>query len=175
MKLNSTDGSDDSDTTTTTRTNTSYLSDPEEDDPELSLPSAEDYLGDAFGDRALDLLRNPVSFIFGAIATWVVKNVFIGPSKWVLALIDFAFARVDSSLATAGVSVDGALATAGAAFVSGPETAVAALRSAMTAAGLAAPIASTLSVGLLLALVGGFVYVLVRILLDVVPGGGAFT
>jgi hypothetical protein len=129
--------------------------------------------GDDAGET-LSLLRNPVAYIMGAVATWVVKNVFIGPSTWLLAMIDTAFASLRDAWATVDTTVDGALSTAGAAFVNGPEMAIQALATAIESAGLAAPLATTIATMLFVAVVAGVLVLLVRILVDIVPGGGAF-
>jgi hypothetical protein len=124
-------------------------------------------------DETLSLVRNPVGYVFGAIAVWIIKNVFIKPSLFFLGLINQGTSIIEGAIATADSSLTLGFSRAGAGILGVRQVVEGALISALMNAGIAAPFAATIIAVIYLIAVVVVSYLLVRIILDVIPGGGA--
>ena len=130
---------------------------------------------EAAGDSdAGDLLRDPRGYIFSAVAIWVVKNVFIGPSVFILAMIEDAGTRIQDAIAMVDASVSSGVSPAARGLSSAWDSVITGLSAPLVDAGLGAPTAVSLVTVLILVVVVTVVVLLARIALDVIPGGGAF-
>ena len=128
------------------------------------------------------LVKYPGATVVGLVGAWIVRNLIINPVGWGIAYYDWAVSQaattidttVRSSYGTAGRAVYNALI--GTEYEPGAfYLLVNTLEQVIPLGGLAAPIATGIVISVI-ALVGfSLVYLLVRILLDAVPGGGAFT
>jgi|GEM_PF-1796194 len=118
------------------------------------------------------LLSNPQGFILVSVATWIVKNVFIEPSLWVLNLIDWGYAALGNAITDAQLAVLGGLAPVGEKILGIPRSFHAGLEGAIANAGLAAPFVTTAAVVVEVVLLVAVSYAAARILIDIVPGLG---
>ncbi|WP_199517429.1 hypothetical protein [Haloferax sp. Atlit-12N] len=123
-------------------------------------------------DQLESFLKAPATFIVTTIGTWVVTNVFFRPAE-------FAFETVDWAVATTTTVMESAFGTAGESAWEGltpvlelPTMFRDLLAGPLMDAGLAAPIAGGFASALLAAVATLVVYLVVRIIVDAVPGLG---
>lgn len=125
----------------------------------------------------VQLVTNPVTYIAGAIATWVVTNLLLRPLGVFADVTATATGYVRGSFDGAFAAAAGGLEGVSTAIV-GPNGAIAAvfdpLQASMTSLGIAAPLATTLTTAVLGAVVTMVIFVVARVLIDLIPGGGAF-
>ena len=126
------------------------------------------------GDDAVSLVSNPMAYIFSAVALWVVKNVFVQPSLWFIALIEEAGVRIQDAISIAEGSVFSALAPVSSGLSDSWDYVIGGLSASFVDAGLGAPLAASVATAVILVVLVTVVVLVARILLDVIPGGGAF-
>lgn len=137
------------------------------DDP-VNSPAEE--ASGLFEDR--DAFRSSVIAI---VATWVIKNVFVEPTAWVIGIIDWGVASalggveeaVKHTFGISGATIRGAYLGPGGVVTVIRNTAV----ETAASAGLAAPIAAGIVNLLLVTLVVGLVYLLARAVAGYLTGG----
>ncbi|MEA1931183.1 MAG: hypothetical protein U9O06_06515 [Euryarchaeota archaeon] len=137
--------------------------------------SASDGAGGGLSGLAGDartLLNNPRGFILTVVVTWVVKNVFIKPAQWVLAMIDWLFGFLTGSLTDAQTTVLEGIAPVGDRLLALPVGIHNGLESVISRAGLAAPIVTSVAVVIEVVALVTIAYMVGRVLIDILPGGG---
>lgn len=126
-------------------------------------------------------LARPEVFVIQLILTWLITNLVIRPTAYTVAWIDWAWTTATTTVNDAFRSAYGGAARGISMAIIGTPSDPGLVRSlnqqlvsiAMQG-GLAAPIASALVLILNAVIVTTLAVLVVRILLDLIPGGGAF-
>lgn len=138
-----------------------------------SLP---DWVPDLSRDEqsaANSLLKDPRGYIFGAIALWIIKNVFIKPSLWVLAGMDLIGTNTTNAITLIDETMTRSFTIAGIQLYLLPQLAFNAASNALVEAGLGAPIAAAVIATIFVIAIVTLSYFTARVILDAIPGGGA--
>lgn len=121
-----------------------------------------------------EFLNDPKGFVVSLVLTWFITNVIVRPTAWFVAYVDWA---VETAMGTVESSVKLSLSQAGGTLVQSVLGTIRGvnrpIENALMQAGLGAPLATTVILVVEAVIVTTILVLLVRIVLDAIPGGGA--
>lgn len=123
-------------------------------------------------------VTDPSGFILGIVIPSLISMLIITPTEYLIGFIAAGANIVGNGLADAQSSIAEALEPAEAAILGSSSSdgvidmAFGGVESTLTSAGLGAPFAATLTVVVFASILTVLVYVLIRVAVDAVPGGG---
>jgi|GEM_PF-4330653 len=123
-------------------------------------------------------LSDPTSFILGIVIPALISTLIITPTEYLIGYIGVGADLIGGGLADAQSSIASALEPAEEAILGSSSSngvidlAFGGVESTLTSAGLGAPFAATLTVVVFASILTVTVYVILRVSLDAVPGGG---